>query len=125
MTRALQEDVHFRVLRLLEQRPEISQRELAEEVGIALGKANFVLAALADKGLVKIRNFRNSDNKLRYAYILTPAGLRTKAELTAGFLRRKMAEYEGLKAEIEALQYEMQILDVKAPEEGENLLGQT
>ena len=106
MTRALQDDVHFRVLRLLERRPEISQRELAEEVGIALGKANFVLAALTDKGLVKIRNFRNSDNKLRYAYILTPAGLSVKAELTAGFLRRKMAEYEGLKAEIEALQRE-------------------
>lgn len=106
MTRPVQEDVHFRVLRILEQRPEISQRELAEEVGIALGKVNYVLSALTGKGLVKMRNFRNSDNKLRYAYILTPAGLSAKLELTSGFLRRKLAEYEALKAEIESLQAE-------------------
>jgi EPS-associated MarR family transcriptional regulator len=106
LTRSYHEDVQFRVLRILEQRPEISQRELAEEVGIALGKINYVMSALTEAGLVKIRNFRNSKNKLRYAYILTPAGLSAKAELTAGFLRRKIAEYESLKAEIEALQHE-------------------
>lgn len=104
-----QEDVHFRVLRLLAKRPAISQRELAEDVGIALGKVNYILKALTEKGLVKIRNFRNSDNKLRYAYILTPAGLRTKADLTAGFLRRKLAEYEALKAEIDSVQGEMEL----------------
>lgn len=107
MRSSIQEDVHFRVLRVLEQRPEISQRELAEDVGIALGKVNYVLNALTEKGLVKMRNFHNSDKKLRYAYILTPAGLRAKADLTAGFLRRKLAEYEALKAEIESVQGEL------------------
>lgn len=106
MSRDIKEDVHFRVLRILQQRPEISQRELAEEVGIALGKMNYVLSALAEKGFVKIQNFRNAESKLRYAYILTPAGVAAKAELTAGFLRRKIAEYEVLKAEIESLEEE-------------------
>ena len=106
MTKVLEDDVHFRILRILEQHPEISQRELSEEVGIALGKVNYVLNALTDKGLVKIRNFRNSQNKLRYAYVLTPAGLSKKAELAAGFLRRKMAEYDALRAEIEEIRRE-------------------
>lgn len=106
MSRNIKEDVHFRVLRILQQRPEISQRELAEEVGIALGKMNYVLGALAEKGFVKIQNFRNAESKLRYAYILTPAGVAAKAELTAGFLKRKIAEYEALKAEIESLEEE-------------------
>lgn len=109
MSSSLQEDVHFRVLRVLEQRPEISQRELAQDVGIALGKVNYVLNALTDKGLVKMRNFRNSDNKLRYAYILTPAGLRAKADLTAGFLRRKLTEYEALKSEIESVRGDLEL----------------
>lgn len=104
MNRALQEDVHFRLLRLLEQRPEISQRELAKEVGVALGKVNYVMNALTKKGLVKIRNFRNAENKLRYAYILTPSGIAAKADLTSGFLKRKMAEYEALRTELEILQ---------------------
>lgn len=85
----------------------MSQRELAAEVGIALGKVNYVLNALRKKGFIKIRNFRNSENKLRYAYLLTPAGLSAKAELTAGFLRRKMREYDALRAEVEALQNEV------------------
>jgi len=80
---------------------------LAAEVGIALGKVNYVLNALRKKGFIKIRNFRNSENKLRYAYLLTPAGLSAKAELTAGFLRRKMREYDALRAEVEALQNEV------------------
>ncbi|MFD1195248.1 MarR family EPS-associated transcriptional regulator [Seohaeicola saemankumensis] len=106
MTKVVEDDIHFRILRILEQHPEISQRELAGEVGIALGKVNYVLNALTDKGLVKIRNFRNSQNKLRYAYVLTPAGLSKRAELTSVFLRRKMAEYDALKAEIEDLKRE-------------------
>ena len=106
MARELQEDVQFRVLRLLQAHPEISQRELAAELGVALGKVNYVLGALTEKGLVKMRNFRSAENKIRYAYMLTPEGLSAKARLTAGFLRRKMAEYEALCAEIEALQAE-------------------
>lgn len=106
MSRNLKDDVHFRVLRILQQRPDISQRELAKEVGIALGKVNYVLNALAEKGLVKIRNFRNAESKLRYVYILTPAGIAARAELTSAFLKRKTAEYETLKSEIESLQRE-------------------
>lgn len=108
MSRDIKEDVHFRVLRILQRRPEISQRELAEEVGIALGKVNYLLNALTEKGLVKIRNFRNAENRLRYAYILTPAGLAAKAELTSGFLRRKLSGYDALKAEIASVQDEME-----------------
>lgn len=106
MSRALRDDVHFRVLRILQQRPTISQRELAEEVGIALRKVNYVLSALTEKGLLMVNKFRGPQNKLRYAYILTPAGLAAKAELTTGFLKRKIDEYELLKAEIECLQRE-------------------
>ncbi len=123
MSRDPGNDAHFRVLRILQLRPEISQRELAEEVGIALGKVNYILTALTDKGLVKIRNFRNAENKLRYAYILTPAGLAAKAELTSGFLRRKMAEYEALKTEIEGLQDEIGSCDGLSPDPSSSTRG--
>ncbi|MGC9418239.1 MAG: MarR family EPS-associated transcriptional regulator [Rhodovulum sp.] len=115
MTKDLQDDIHFRVLRILEQRPDISQRELAREVGVALGKVNFLLNALAEKGLIKVRNFRAASNKRKYAYILTPAGLSTKAELATGFLRRKMVEYDALRAEIESLQDELEQVRETAP----------
>lgn len=123
MSRDPRNDAHFRVLRILQLRPEITQRELAEEVGIALGKVNYILTALTDKGLVKIRNFRNAENKLRYAYILTPAGLAAKAELTSGFLRRKMAEYEALKTEIEGLQDEIGSCDGMSPDPSSSTRG--
>jgi EPS-associated MarR family transcriptional regulator len=100
-------ETHLRLLRLLETRPELSQRDLARELGTSLGKVNFCLNALIDKGLVKVRNFRNSRNKLGYAYLLTPQGIESKATITVHFLRRKMAEYESLKAEIEQLQREV------------------
>lgn len=101
-----QDETLFRVLRTLEARPETSQRELAESMGMSLGKANYCLKALVDKGLVKVRNFRNSRNKLAYAYVLTPSGAAAKAALTGRFLKRKMAEYEALEAEIEQLKRE-------------------
>ena len=101
----LQEDTHFRVLALLEKNPDISQRDLAKELGIRLGGANYSLRALVEKGMVKAQNFSSSDKKLAYAYILTPKGLAEKSLLTARFLRRKMDEYEALKAEIESLQH--------------------
>lgn len=100
----LEDDIRFRVLHLLHQNPDLTQREMAQELGIALGRVNFLLKALVDKGLLKARNFRNARNKLRYAYMLTPQGLADKAALTAGFLRRKTAEYEALKREIDLLQ---------------------
>jgi EPS-associated MarR family transcriptional regulator len=102
----LQEDTTFRVLRLLEREPDISQRELADRLGLSLGGLNYCLKALMDKGLVKLENFSASRHKLGYVYILTPMGLAAKAALTGRFLKRKMAEYEALKAEIESLRDE-------------------
>jgi EPS-associated MarR family transcriptional regulator len=103
----MDDDVRYRLLRLLEQKPALSQREIARRMGVSLGATNYLLRALIEKGQVKVRNFRASDNKLRYAYVLTPRGLEAKARLTAGFLRRKLAEYEALRAEIAALQEEL------------------
>lgn len=107
MSRNLREDTRFRVLRLLQERPDLTQREMAQELGVALGSVNFVLNALIEKGLVKARNFRNARNKLRYAYVLTPKGASEKAALATAFLGRKLAEYEALKAEIAALEKEV------------------
>lgn len=93
----------FRVMWLVEKRPQISQREISQELGIALGRVNYILRALSDQGLIKIDNFRNSRNKLRYAYILTPEGIATRSSLTADFLRTKLREFDTLHAEIEEL----------------------
>lgn len=95
------------MLRLLEANPELSQRELAEALGVSLGKTNYCLKALLERGLIKIRNFRNSQNKAAYAYYLTPEGISKKTLLTAGFLKRKLAEYENLKREIKLLKTEV------------------
>lgn len=107
MTRPVEEDVHFRVLRILEQDPEISQRELAAKLGIALGRTNYVLNALLEKGLIKLGKFSAARDKRRYAYVLTPKGMARKAAITRRFLARKITEYEALKAEIETLQDEL------------------
>lgn len=104
----VQEDVRFRVLRLLQENPEMSQRDLADAVGISLGSMHYCVNALVDKGLVKLGNFTAAEDKRRYAYILTPKGIAEKAALTRHFLKRKMAEYEALKTEIQSLQQEMQ-----------------
>lgn len=102
-----EDDARFRVLHLLQLRPELSQRQIAEELGIALGRVNFLLNALIDKGMLEVRKFRSARNKTRYVYLLTPGGLAEKAALTGGFLRRKTAEYEALKAELDALRRDM------------------
>ncbi|OOY25875.1 MarR family EPS-associated transcriptional regulator [Thioclava sediminum] len=99
----VQEDIRFRILRLLEENPEMSQRELADAVGVSTGSANYVLKALVEKGFVKLGNFKAAEDKRRYAYLLTPKGVAEKAAMTRGFLQRKIAEYEALRAEIEAL----------------------
>jgi EPS-associated MarR family transcriptional regulator len=101
------EAARLAVLRLLEQRPELSQRELSEALGLSLGKAHYVLHSLLDKGLVKAGNFRRSDNKLAYAYVLTPSGLREKMRLTRDFLARKEAEFEQLRQTIASLRDEL------------------
>lgn len=102
------EESHLKALRLLEANPDLSQRELAQALGISLGKTNYCVRALLDKGLIKMQNFRNSDNKLGYAYLLTPAGIAAKAELTRSFLKVKTREYEILRQEIEQLMRESQ-----------------
>lgn len=101
------EENHLKVLRLLESDPELSQRELSRALGISLGKTNYCMRALLDKGLIKMQNFRNNGNKLGYAYLLTPAGIAAKAELTRNFLKLKVQEYEALKQEIEQLREEV------------------
>ena len=93
-------------MRLLEANPRMTQRDLARELGISLGGLNYCLKALVEKGWVKMENFSKSDRKLHYAYLLTPKGLAGKARLTNHFLRRKLQEYEALKAEIAELQAE-------------------
>ncbi len=103
---AAHDETLFKVMRALEANPNTSQRELAESMGMSLGKANYCLKALIDKGLIKVRNFRNSQNKLAYAYLLTPKGIAAKTRLTARFLKRKIAEYEALRVEIEQLRRE-------------------
>ena len=103
----LQEEMRFKVLHALQQQPDMNQRQLAEQLGVSLGKTNYLLRALVDKGLLKARNFRNSHNQLAYAYLLTPSGIAQKAELTRGYLERKTAEYEALKEEIAQLQADL------------------
>jgi len=103
----VQEDVRFRVLRLLHENPELSQRDLAEAVGISNGSAHYLLSALLDKGLIKLGNFTAAQDKRRYAYILTPKGIAEKAAITKRFLERKIQEYDALKAEIETLRGEL------------------
>jgi EPS-associated MarR family transcriptional regulator len=106
----IQEEMRFKVLRALEQQPDLSQRQLADMLGVSLGKANYLLRALLDKGLLKARNFRNSQNKLAYAYLITPRGMAEKAALTRGYLERKSEEYEALRDEIYKLKLELEQL---------------
>jgi len=100
-------ELQFRVLRLLESNPHLSQRELSKSLGVSLGGINYCLNELVSKGSVKIQNFRNNKNKWVYAYLITPQGLAEKAALTGAFLKRKMQEYYQLKAEIESLSREV------------------
>jgi EPS-associated MarR family transcriptional regulator len=103
----LEQDSHFRVLKLLEENPEITQRELAERLGVSLGKSNYLLRALVEKGHVKIEALRKSGDRLnKIAYLLTPEGFQSRLAMTRNYLERKRREYEALKAEIDALSRE-------------------
>lgn len=102
----LQEDTNFRVLRMLQANPDLTQREIAQQLGISTSGLNYCLKALIDKGLIKVHNFSQSKNKFGYIYVLTPQGLAEKAQLTGRFVKRKLAEYDALQAEIAALQAE-------------------
>lgn len=104
----LTEDLRYKLLKLLAEEPQISQRDLAGRLGISVGKTNYCMSALVDKGLVKINNFRRANNKLAYAYLLTPRGIEEKTRVTVSFLQRKMREYAELEEEIETLRRETQ-----------------
>ena len=103
----MSEERQLDALRLLEINPEMTQRELAEALGVSLGAANYCLKALVEKGWIKLEAFQNNPNKLGYLYLLTPMGITAKTTLTARFLKRKLAEYEALKAAIEQLKNEV------------------
>jgi EPS-associated MarR family transcriptional regulator len=102
-----EESARLAVLRLLETQPELSQRELSHALGLSLGKTHYLLHALLDKGLLKVRNFRRSDHKMSYAYLLTPAGLHEKVRLTRSFVARKEKEFEALERTIAGLRDEL------------------
>ena len=103
----MSEERQLKALKLLQENPELSQRQLADALGVSLGAANYCLKALVEKGWVKLENFQKNPNKLGYLYLLTPMGIAAKTRLTASFLKRKLDEYELLKREIEELQSEV------------------
>ena len=106
----LSDENTLQALRILEKNPELTQRELAKELGVSLGKTHYILSSLIDVGLVKADNFRRSDNKLGYAYLLTPQGIAEKAAVTARFLARKRREYQALERQIAELSGEVELM---------------
>jgi EPS-associated MarR family transcriptional regulator len=113
----LTDEYRYKILKMVASNPAISQRELAQQLGISLGKANFCLKALIEKGLLKASNFRNSNNKMAYMYLLTPNGIEEKTSITVRFLKHKMQEYEALRNEILTLRKEM---DIFSPDDDNN-----
>lgn len=110
MSHSITDEVRYRLLRYLEEKPDASQRELAHELGISLGKVNYCLRALMDKGWIKLRNFKDSHRKWTYAYVLTPSGIEEKANVTVAFFRRKTAEFDELTRQLETLREEVRAL---------------
>ena len=104
------------LLRTISDNPQITQRELSSKLGLSLGKINFLMKSLIEKGFIKARNFKNSQNKISYLYFLTPSGIEEKARITYHFLKRKTKEYERLEAEIRHLQQEVELLDKSVTE---------
>lgn len=117
----LDDATHYQLLKLLTEHPDMTQRQLAAAMGVSLGKANYCLKALIDKGLVKAGNFRRNPDKGVYAYLLTSQGMEEKARVTARFLQRKMAEYDALQAEIAALRREVDVLDTENLDAGRSM----
>lgn len=103
----MEDEIHYKLLKVLEETPDVTQRELAARLGISLGKANYCLRALMGRGWVKMDNFRRNPNKMGYVYLLTPKGIEEKARFAVHFLRHKLHEFDSLKAEIELLQLEV------------------
>ena len=103
----MNQELSIKIIRELEKAPEQSQRALSKRCGVSLGSIHYCISALVEKGYVKARNFKNAQNKLAYAYVLTPSGINLKKELTLAFLKRKQAEYEALQKEIKALEKDL------------------
>jgi EPS-associated MarR family transcriptional regulator len=120
-------EIHLQVLRAVEGHPSLTQRELANQLGVSLGKAHYCIKALIDKGLIKMGNFSHNQKKLDYAYLLTPSGIKRKAVLTAHFLERKAAEYAILKSEHEKhekdIKHEKQSIKIRIAEETDQWIG--
>ena len=107
------DEVRYRILKLLEGNPKLSQREVARELGMSLGRANYCLQSLVGKGWIKVANFKNSKNKAAYMYLLTPRGIERKAQVTVRFLQRKLREYEELRVEIERIRADAERLQAR------------
>ena len=105
----INQELEYRALKILEQQPDLTQRQLSEALGVSLGKTNYILKSLIDVGWVKLDNFQRSDNKWGYAYLLTPMGVVEKAAITVRFLKKKKQEYDDLQVEIAQLQKEVQL----------------
>lgn len=114
MPEVIPDETRYRLLKYLEANPDASQRALARQLDISLGKVNYCIRALLDRGWIKIQNVRNSDNKLAYKYLLTPSGIEQKARITVRFLRKRLEEYEALESEIARLREEVK--ELKDPE---------
>ncbi|MFA4911286.1 MAG: MarR family EPS-associated transcriptional regulator [Desulfobacteria bacterium] len=108
MNHAYEQEIHYRLLKVLSQDPQLGQRDIAKRMGISLGKVNYCISELAAKGLIKITRFRSAKNKIPYTYVLTPKGLEEKGRLTLRFLKRKLLEYEEIKKQIRELHYEVE-----------------
>ena len=102
----MNDEIAYKLLKLIEAEPHLSQRDIAQKMGVSLGKTNYCLKALIDKGFIKFQNFYNNKKKSAYIYFLTPKGIEEKAEVTYRFLQRKIKEYEDIKVEIESLKNE-------------------
>ena len=108
MNNPFEHEIRYRLLKILSQQSSLTQRDMAKQMGISLGKVNYCLSELAKRGLIKVHRFKSAKNKIPFTYMLTPHGLEEKARLTANFLRRKMAEYEEIRRQIAELSREVQ-----------------
>ena len=108
MNHNYEQEIRYRLLKVLGQDPNLGQRDMAKRMGISLGKVNYCVSELASKGWIKIIRFKSAKNRIPYTYMLTPKGLEEKGHLTIGFLKRKLAEYEEIKKQIRELHYEVQ-----------------
>jgi len=108
MNHLYEQEIHYRLLNLLADEPQLRQLDMAKKMGISVGKVNYCLSELAKKGLIKVKRFKSAKNKLPYSYMLTPRGIEEKGRITVGFLKRKLAEYEEIKRQIGALTEEVE-----------------